>query len=321
MKKSHSGQNGPFVLYLCLSLVIFPFFKPAGCQDLSSPRFFTFNVQSLSSSTRPVIPLTALSEFGTREARPNFLYEFALRFPIKMKGKTQLFGEIGHKNEYFSGIYSFQRGAGDKLEALELFETSGSLILLHKFSERWKLVNVLRVHTDSNKAFDFGQPALGYTNVTMLEKKVPKGTLGFGGLVSVNQNITLLPVFKYEARLGKRWGLDILLPSRVLVTRNFSKRTRLLFGFRGDAATYFLNGSAGLEAPLADTNFRRISINGVVGAERQLSPLVGIRAELGASIPYRCGVFDYKQVNLGIHDFQNRVSPYFKVGVFLSLPR
>lgn len=322
MKRLLAGLHRPFPLAVCsLLAAALSICKPATCQDLSSPRFFNFNIQSLSSGTSPLIPISALSELGHREVRPSFLYEFELRFPIKMNGKTQLFGEIGHKNEYFSGIYFYERGEEQELEALELFQTSGSLILLHQFSERWKLINVLRAHSDSNKAFDFGQRALGFNNVLMLEKKIRKGTLGFGGLVSFNQRITLLPVLKYKAGLGKKWGLDILLPSRALVTRDFSKRTSLFFGLRGDAATYFLNGSSGLDGSLADSNFRRISINGIVGIERQLSPMVGFRAEVGASMPYRYGVFDYDQANLGLHDFQNRVSPHFRVGVFLSLPR
>lgn len=321
MKISFPGAQRPFTLSLCFCLAIFSFLKSAHCQDLSSPRFFTFNIQSLSASTSPVIPQTTLSAFVPHEVGPSFLYEFALRFPIKMKGNTQLFGEIGHKNEYFSGIYSMEWEDDLEVEALELFQTSGSLILLHQFNEQWKLLNVLRVHSKSNKAFDLGHQALNYTNVAILEKKVPNGTMGFGGLISFNQRISLLPIFQYEARLGKRWGLDILLPSRALITRDFSKRSRLLFGIRADAATYFLNGSDGLEDSFVGSNFRRININTVIGIERQISPMVGFRAEAGASIPYQGGVFDFNQTNLRLHDFQNRVSPHFKVGVFLSLPK
>lgn len=321
MKISLPGTKIRFLLPLCLLSAIFSFVKPAACQDLSSTRFFNFSIQSLSASTTPVVPQAALMELTPQTTRPSFLYEFSLRFPIKMHGKTRLFGEIGHKNEFFSGIYTFDPEESAEFEALELFQTSGSLILLHQFNERWKMLNVLKVHSRSDQTFDFGQQALGYSYVAMLEKKVPKGKLGFGGLVSVNQRISVLPIFKYEASLGKGWGVDLLLPSRALITKDFSRRTRLLFGVEGDAATYFLNGSEGLEGPLVGSNFRRMSINGIVGVERQLSPMLGIRAEVGTSLPFQCGVFDLNQTNLGLHDFQNQVSPHFKVGFFLSLPR
>lgn len=311
------------ILPVCILSALFSLFKTAVCQDLSSPRFFTFDIQSLSPCSAPILPQQMLASYtpDPKAFESNFLYEFALRFPIKLKGHTRLFGEVSQQNEYSSGFYGFNDGKFDDLEPLELFQTSGSLIMLHQFDEQWRLTTLLNIRSNSNRHFNFDRRALRFSNVSMLENKTEKRTLGFGAMISVNQNFSMLPIIRYETNFNDKWGIDILFPSRVLAVRNFSKSTRLLLGARGDAATYFLTGEDGMQDAFIGSNFRRISVNGIVGFEKQITPLVGFTAEAGASFPYKGGIFDHKSSKIGLHDFQNRISPHFNVGFFLSLPR
>lgn len=305
----------------CLLSALFSFFQIAIGQDLNSPRFFTFNIQSLGACTVPAAQQQSIARVAPLEMESTFMYEFSLRFPVKMKGDTKIFGELSHQNEHSSGLYDFEEGTIDNLKPLTLYQTSGSMILLHQFSEKWKLINILNVRTNSNLGLDFNRQALRLSNAAILQKKVPKGDLGFGIAFSANQSLSILPIIKYEAALNDKWGLDILFPSRILATRNFSKSTRLLFGARGDAATYLLTNDDGLHDPFVGSNFRRININGVVGFEKQITKMVGFSAEAGISVPYKNGIFDYQNTSLGLHDFQNQISPHFRVGFFLALPR
>lgn len=306
----------------CLLSALFSFFQMAIGQDLDSPRFFTFNIQSLGACTVPAPPQQALAaRLFPAEVEPTFMYEFALRFPVKMKGDTKIFGELSHQNEYSSGLYDLEDGNFSDLPPLGLYQTSGSMILLHQFNENWRMINILNLRTNSNQGLDFNREALRLSNAAIIEKKVAKGSLGFGLAVSANQSLSILPIIKYEAQLNEKWGLDILFPSRMLATRNFSKSARLLFGARGDAATYLLTNDDGLQDPFIGSNFRRININGIVGFEKQITKMVGVSVEAGASFPYKNGIFDYQNTSIGLHDFQNQISPHFRVGFFLSLPR
>jgi hypothetical protein len=287
-------------------------------QDLSAPRFFKLNFQSLGATASPVLPAYAkLQESGDPDEAPNFLLESSLRFPVKLRGKTRIFGEIGYRNEFVYGFYSREE---QELETMELFRTDFSLILQHQFGQGFSLSNAFSVNSQSSTAFDLGRQALQFSNLSMLEKPLPKGEIGLGSVISFRQQLSIVPIFKYKTELPNDWSIDLLLPAKALVIKDLPGNARLMAGFRGSHANYFVHsGDLDMDVP-GDARYRRLNVNGIVAYEKLLTPWLGVMTELGVNVPLRSGLYDPYDPRREIHSFQNRVSPHFRVGLFLCVP-
>ncbi len=72
-------------------------------QNIDAPRFFEFNLQSLSATSSPVYGNALLPIED--EPSPNYLFEATLRFPIKLEGKTKLIGQVNVDQEVFYGFW------------------------------------------------------------------------------------------------------------------------------------------------------------------------------------------------------------------------
>lgn len=307
---------------LCLLFSAF-LCKQVKSQDLSCPKFFKLNLQSLPFSATPSIPqLGALSTGSNQsdpEYGPNFLYEVALRYPIKLKGRTKLIGEISHKNEFVYGYYSSEL---DESEELELFQTSNSFILIHEISRNAKFTNALQVSSNSARGLALTGGALRFSNLGLYEKNLSNGKFGVGLALSYDQRLSILPLLKYETDLGKDWAIEALLPSKLLLVKNISIGSRFYFGLRGSTATYLINDNDAVSDDLLGTSYRRMSAHGVVGYEKMLTPMIGLSAEMGVAVPMRSGIYDRNgRGNVLRYDFNNnKVSPHFNIGFFLALP-
>lgn len=302
-----------------LMLLLFALGSQSLCgQDLASPRFFKLQFQSLGQTVAPVVPRNAKFEDpDDLDEEPNFLIESSLRFPIKLKGQTRIFGEVGFKNEFVYGFYSSEE---QELETMELFQADFSLIAQHKFNQGLTLSNALSVSSRSSSALDLDRQALRFSNLSMLEKQLPNGEWGIGAAVTYNQRLSIIPLVKYKAVFAKGWSLDLLLPAKALLIKNLVGNARVMVGFRGSTANYFVHaGDLEMNTP-GDARYRRMNVNGLVAYERLLTPWLGFSSELGINMPLRSGLYDPNDPALEIHSFQNRVSPHFKVGLFLCIP-
>ena len=56
-----------------------------------------------------------------------------------------------------------------------------------------------------------------------------------------------------------------------------------------------------------------------MGAEKQLTSLFGLMVEAGATKPLISGVFAFDGQWEKLHDFNEKISPYAKFGLFLSI--
>lgn len=297
--------------------------KQVKCQDLSSPRFFKLNIQSLPFSATPNYSqlggLSVASSQPESDYGPNFLYEAALRYPIKMKGNTKIFGELAHKNEFINGYYSPQL---DETEELELFQTSSSFILMHNFGTGSKFTSVLQISSNSAKGVTLSGGALRFSNIGLYEKSIANGSFGIGAAVSYDTRLSIMPILKYEADLGKDWSIEALLPSKILFAKNYSKSSRLVLGVKGSTATYLINDNEMVANDLVGTHYRRMSANAIIGYEKMLTPLLGLSLEMGTSVPLRSGIYNLNDRQNVLYDFNNnKVSPHFRVGIFLALPQ
>lgn len=274
-------------------------------------------MQSLSTTSAPIY--SGQPTVVPESVVPNFLFDASLRFPIELKGKTKFIGQLDVQQEIMFGFWEAREA---EVEDIHLYENRLSLILTHDFSERTRLYAILRGGSGASRAFDFRDGAQSFNQMLLLEKRSTERRWGAGLAISYQNRFSVLPVLKYEGPVfGGKWDLDILLPARALLRRSLSKTSRVFGGVRASSGTYLVGDHALLQNDLyTNTSYRRINLKGVIGMERQVTPWVGLRAEIGANLPYRSGLYDLENPRLEIHDFNERIQPHVNFGFFLSLP-
>lgn len=304
----------PFLCGLAIGLF---FIKPqANCQDITAPRFFEFNVRPTSASISPVIP-SSPSVIQPQTA-PNYEISSSLKFPIKIKGNTKIIGEFKYKNEYVNGFYSLEN---DRSEQLNFKQTRGSIILLSHLNENWRFMNVASASSRSTEFISTNPYAVQFRNISMFEKDLANGAvIGFGGSFSYDQNFSAVPIFKYTRPFGNNWNLEMMLPKSIEVSKDLAMDSRLQFALKGSNSNYSLGTMSVTNDYTSYSDYKRFDLTGLVGYQRQITPWIGFKIEAGASMPLQSGIYA-SDTNAELYRFNDGLSPYFKVGVFLSLPR
>ena len=141
--------------------------QKAQCQDITAPRFFEFNVRPTTASNSPVLPQT-LSVVAP-QTKPEYHIDAALKFPIKLNGKTRIIGEVKHKNEFINGFYSID---DDQFKQLELKQSKVSIILWRDLNDRVRFTNILSVSSNSTDIFSMDNRAWQFRNIGLFEKKI-----------------------------------------------------------------------------------------------------------------------------------------------------
>ncbi len=305
--------NLPAIFGLLTSLF---FLTKASAQDIGAPRFFEFSVQPTAANATPGFP--SLQPGVIPQSRPNYKLQGALRFPIKIKGNTKIIGELKHKNEFLNGYYVSD---DDRFEQLELRQSKGSVIVFSQLNDRWKLTNMLSVSSNSTDFISSNANAIQFRNVSLFEREMNNGSvIGFGGSVTYDQSLTVIPVLKYATPFGNGWHLDMVLPKEIEVSKSLSKSSRLLFEVKGSGSNFTLGNQQVANDYSTASIYRRMDVTGAVGYQKQVTPWVGFSVSAGANLPVRSGIYTNDQSNTRLYDFKEGISPYFRVGVFLSFP-
>lgn len=300
-----------FLIFLFINISV-----PAKSQDslrknITSPRFFEFNIQSFNRSNNSIYPIG----IDTPRNKSDLIYNIILRYPIYIGKSTRVFGEIKHNNEFLFGYYSIK---DSELEPLELYETASSIALSHKFKNNWRFTSILNLSINSNKLFFVSINSVRYSIATFIENKRKTKSIGIGVLASFNNRTTILPFIKYKSKLNSKWVLDVLIPSKLLMSYSTSSKFRYIFGFKGDAASYYISNNGQIDEMYLNTFYRRINISTLIGFESKFNRWFGVRTEFGITSPIRMELSNYS--NDTIHDFNSKLVPYINCGLFLSLP-
>ncbi|MCB0579129.1 MAG: hypothetical protein KDD10_07445 [Phaeodactylibacter sp.] len=305
------------VCFVCLlSLMIFGS-KRLQCQDISATRFFSIDYQTLGAPSRLMPRQGGLAPAQAYE--PNHLIKAELKFPIKLQGRTRIFGELQYNNEYIFGIYSPLEDDG--AEPIKLHQSSLSFIVSHKFGNGMNLLGKIGLENSSDHFLSSGGDALFWENSLLVQKEQANGKYGLGLSCGLDYlgGVSLMPVVLYQKKLPRNWELDLLLPAKILAVKNLSNSSRLIMGARGGAANYRLTGQAADH--LSGLNYRRLNANAIIGYERLLTPLVGIGLEAGATIPLQSGIYRQDRRWQEVHNFGQKVDPYFNFKIFFAVPR
>ncbi len=284
------------------------------CQDITSKRFFklNFNTFSAPNSIFTSIPNT----IAPPDYEPSHLIEAELRFPIKLKGQTKLIGQVGYNRELLSGFYVSD---GDDVDLMPLHESSFSVAAFHSFKNGLSLKAILSINHQSNQFMRWSRRSFGFRNTVLLEKEKNNKSIGLGiSAGRSNGRLSILPLLLYKKELPRNWELDLLLPAKMLLVKNIKSDARLLFGARGSNGNYFFDNQ--IADAYEDLSYRRLNVNAIIGYERQLTPVIGIGIEGGATIPIRSGLYRLDQQWTEVHNFGKSVAPYLNVKFFLALP-
>lgn len=301
--------------FCCLLIIVFCS-REVRCQNLDAPRFFKFSLQSFSATSSPIYGGSTAPVLG--HAAPNYLIEASLRFPIKLKGRTQFIGKVDIDQEVMFGFWEESEA---EIEDVHLYDNSLSVIMFHDFNETWRLYSTLKMSTSSTRALDWRRGSHALAQASFLEKRTDKAKWGIGLATSLSTNVSILPILKYEGPIFGRWNLDLFVPAKILINRRLNASNKIFTGLRASSANYLLGDNAVISDLYTNSSYRRINLKAVLGYEHQLTPWVGLSAEVGAALPYRSGLYDLEQPSIELHDFGRQLAPHVSFGVFLSLPK
>ncbi len=281
-------------------------------QDLSAPRFFNISMANLSVPQQLFTP--GNSHLRDRRAEPPIMVKSNLRYPISLYGRTRIIGEIAYKRQTLAGFYDpTERDDAD----LVMHQAAFSFMGLHSISDRWNWIGRLSLKNNSTSLFDVHSMGSVLSISQVLERKTASGKIGGGIRFSYRDRLSIIPIFLWQKTLGQQWEIDMLLPAKILFYRNFGIDSRFMIGVKGDASNYYIQDH--LFESMYDTNYRRIDINTLLGFEKQVSSMIGLSFEAGATIPVFSGVYSRQSSWFLVHDFQERVTPFARLGVFCSI--
>ncbi len=285
-------------------------------QSINGVRFFKLNVQQLNTSRN--LTNGALESFGTGSNEQNYFIDASMKFPIKLKGNLQIIGSLGYEREAVFGLYSPEEV--NEGEDLNLHSAQTSLIVMQKLSHNRRITSRLAWVSNSNRFFSTDPKATAWAATVLYEKPIPNGKLGYGFAVGTCQRFSFSPLFMWQKGLGKNFGIDMFLPSHLLLTKQLNKSSRLIGGFKGQASSYFVEQQ--FQTFHNNNIYRRITVQALVGYERMINKLVGFETSLGVNIPYRSGIYtaDGNQWET-LHNFNDRLTPQMKAGIFLAIDR
>jgi hypothetical protein len=92
-----------------------------------------------------------------------------------------------------------------------------------------------------------------------------------------------VPVLLYNKTFNPKWGVELLLPSRGAVRRNFGTTSMLLFGYELEGNTYYMNRIGFL---------RRGEVKPRITYEKQIKNFIWFSAQAGMRVNARFNVFD-----------------------------
>jgi len=300
-------------LSLCMLLCLLG--RICMAQDISAHRFFSLNIQNLSTSSNLTNP--NLESFPTRHNDNNFLVDASLKYPIKLRGDLKVIGTMGYERETLFGLYAPSEDEG---EDFTLHSAKTSFILSYDIDPQRKFISRLSWSSNSTRLLSLDPRAASWSGTFLIEKKSARGKFGYGAIVAYSRRLNYLPLILWQKEFRNGFGIDMLLPAKVLITKKLNSISQIYTGVKAQTAGYFVEQNLG-DFQNYSTNYRRTAAQAVLGYERMLNKLIGLECNVGLNLPFGSGIYSYDQKWQRLHNFNDRIAPQFKLGVFLALDR
>lgn len=259
-----------------------------------------------------------LSEFYRKRLNIKF------RFPIINKESLKVIGGVFYRPEY----YVFTKIGNDRPELFDYLNkraqksTGVEATVLKSWDEN--KYTLFRTKTQFNGTYkglvEFGSDqAIFSAGVLMGFKKGEDKEWGVG--LNFNKSFrqtTLLPFFMYNKTFNNRWGIESLLPAMITLRHNISDENILLLGVRyGSRSSHLDIVYPSDAASIYDLNHSEMKA--AFTLEKLIHSWLWIDATAGFQFNFST---DFVSRTIIDPSFKSdpRTSPFFKVGVFLSLP-
>jgi len=279
-------------------------------QDITSPRFFKFNYHKLSAPNRFISPEGNTS--AKEENGATYLLETQLFLPISVRGKTLIVSKLEFEHE---SVFGLQKTFDNQID-FDFNSFSFQVIGFHSISEKYKYVSRLKYQIGAEDFFPVSTQAFSYSYSHVFQKVVKDGEIGLGIQISYSRRLSFLPLIKYEKGFGNGWGIDLFLPQQIFISKQFTQRNKIYAGLTGSRSNYLIRPGLLNEN---STYYRRITVNSIIGFEKQLNPLFGMMIEGGVTKNLRSGIYTIENRWNRLHNFRDSFEPYLKLGLFMSV--
>lgn len=107
-----------------------------------------------------------------------------------------------------------------------------------------------------------------------------------------------IPILMWNKTFNDNWGVEMLLPARAALRRNFSKRSIVMFGYELEGQSYHLQGRDGADiSPLFgsavgnnDWELRKSEIRARLSWDKSINGFIWFNAQVGAVVAYRMDI-------------------------------
>ncbi|MEM8906805.1 MAG: DUF6268 family outer membrane beta-barrel protein [Bacteroidota bacterium] len=253
-----------------------------------------------------------------------------LKAPIIHKPSLSLLVGFNHYRERFnfSSIGADQANLFKNLDDRVLKSSELSVYvskpLNHKFYLSFKLGAAFNV--DYEKLIDFDQRYANYRFGAILGiKNRPDREIGIGVFVRRGfRNNNILPFFMYNRTFNKKWGIETVLPVKIMARYTFNTRNMILFGTEFGGRDYSIDiydFSNSARNPTIN-HMQRSELSFSVEHLHQLSKWVWLSLKGGYVHHFNSRFTEANAANdSAAVSVAPRNGPFFKIGVFISPPR
>ncbi len=265
---------------------------------------------------------------GANASTVDYIEQFRAKIKIPLVNAPSLKVLAGYEYEqeavHFERIGYFNRELFQALNGKTLRSNKYSLYITKSFNE--EVYAGLRLRTsyrgDYEQMMNFDPRYTTYSGLAAVGfKKRDDLEWGLGVMFSRGFfNTTVLPFAVYNQTFSDEWGIETVLPARIMVRYNFSPTNLMLFGVEYQSNSYALDLLQQETQGITPYHFRHAEIALKATYDRQIYSWVWFTAESGYLFPRRARFDNLLDED---YDFRARTSPqpFLRVGIFLTPPR
>lgn len=248
-------------------------------------------------------------------------FTFKLRLPVVNKpGFKALLGVVYRPEHYdFSVIGVEYAPIFRHMDGRNLNSSGIETILTKSWNEHFYTSSRLRVLYNGDYSGLIkakSRYAIYSASLLLGFKKKPTREWGVGLTFNHSFRSTIaLPFFLYNQTFDEHWGVEMLLPTLMNLRYNLSEKTALFLGARYNSRSYALS----VPATGGTYNLNHSEIRLTASVEHRIQNWVWVELDAGTQKHFST---DFEARGEGIESFKVEpgMSPYFKVGLFISPP-
>ncbi|MCG8329485.1 MAG: DUF6268 family outer membrane beta-barrel protein [Chitinophagales bacterium] len=276
-----------------------------------------------------ITPKSATSKANSSDSEVDYVEKWLAKIKIPLVNSPSLKMMLGY--EYRSETFHFDHIGGqysDLLQAINnkpLRNTKLSYYVTKSFNNKYYAGVRLRVSSrgDYDNWLDLSQRYTTLSGTAAFGVK-PHKDLEWGIGLTYNDNFArkrVWPFIVYNQTFNERWGIETLLPAKVMMRYNFKPQSMLLFGAELENGSYAIDVlKEGSENPLP-YYYRHTEIGIKASYNQHIFSWIWLNAEAGALVPIRNRFEDAADPLELRYDNSTSMAPFFKIGIFASPPK